>query len=196
MSLLRSRGITCCTFTTRLPKKSILRPAGHVKVGDFLLNADQELMRVEAIQRVQRTGAYALLTTHGVIVVNSIVTSNYASLPIGFHQHLSFQEQHWLKHAAFAPYRAFCFVTGCENESYDETTGLSMLVAWFLPLVGGEDALLGRRLALKMVHFAKAVMGSRSKCHRFAVPRLRTITYYKSGVNKKMWCVFITFSAH
>ena len=51
---------------------------------------------------------------------------------------MSFEQQHWMQHAAYAPYRLFCqFVSSssCQDETYDESSGLSKAVMVWLPLL-------------------------------------------------------------
>jgi len=119
-------------------KKAHLIPAGQVKVGDFLLTSGSEQespARVESIRKVKRKGIYAPFTRTGDIVVNGIVASNYVALPPGFQHQLSYDQQHWIQHSTFMPYRFYCLSFGCEHESRDDETGFSIGVTMWLPLL-------------------------------------------------------------
>ena len=109
--------------------------AGLVKPGHHLVSATQRSAKVFSVHKVQRKGMYAPFTTSGNMMVNGIATSNYVALPPKFQQHLSFEEQHWLQHAAYTPYRGYCALVGCSNEKRDDTTGLSNAVVFWLPLL-------------------------------------------------------------
>lgn len=112
-----------------------LVPASQVKVGDFLSHVDDEgetsVVKVVSTRKVIRRGAYAPLTGSGDIVVNGVVASNYVSrdwvseiVPGGM--------LHLLQHGAVLPYRLYCEVVGCENETYNETKGFNPWVSfWF-----------------------------------------------------------------
>jgi len=128
--------------------------AGDVVVGDAVLitsstaaaaaAAANHQAKVQSIGKVTRRGAYAPFTFAGNIVVNSVVASNYIALPSpssnsnkGLQSRLSLEQQHWLGHAAFAPYRVFCQTIGdCQNETYNETTGLSAVATWWISVLG------------------------------------------------------------
>lgn len=125
-------------------KKSVPVPARDIQVGDCLLLDGQDQLpealivpqRVTAIRKVQRRGAFAPFTLTGDIVVNDVVVSNYIVLPSTFQQAgLSFEHQHWFQHIVYAPYRLYCQLAedGCEHERYDEETGLSKVVLFWLP---------------------------------------------------------------
>ena len=121
-----------------------LVPARDVAVGDAVLitgssTANQRHAKVQSIGKVTRRGAYAPITASGDIVVNGIVASNYVALPSTsrLQSRLSSEQQHWVQHAAYAPYRIYCQTIGdCQNETYHETTGLSAVVMWWMPLLG------------------------------------------------------------
>jgi len=84
---------------------------------------------------VQRRGIYAPFTVAGDIVVNGISASNYIALPPAFQTHVSFDQQHWIQHGTYTPYRLYCLAVGCDNEARDETTGFSVGTAMWLPLL-------------------------------------------------------------
>jgi hypothetical protein len=111
-------------------KKAQVLPAENLVVGDYLVTV-HGCSQITSIGVVQRQGAYAPLTATGDIVVNGVVASNYVSrewLP----NLVSGKMLHLLQHGAALPYRIFCSLVGCENETYDETTGFSPWVSfWF-----------------------------------------------------------------
>ena len=115
-----------------------LVPAGRIKVGALLVTSAIDLnstAEVCTVRKVHRKGMYAPFTVSGSIVVNGVAASNYIALPPVFQSHFSFEEQHWLQHAAFFPYRLFCDLVGCTGENYDKVTGLSNAVTVWLPLL-------------------------------------------------------------
>ena len=115
---------------------SILLPAGDVQVGDFLVpEHSRPQAQVKAVRTVKRRGAFAPFTVSGDIVVNGVVASNFIALPSSFQKYLSFEQQHWMQHAAYTPYRLYCGWVGCEDETYDDATGLSKAVTMWLPLL-------------------------------------------------------------
>jgi len=111
-------------YDNRNSKKK-LEFAQAVKVGDFLVSSRTEnKSRVVSIRSIQRQGLYTPLTATGTIVVNGVVASVYASF--GFlDAYLSEQVLHWLSHGGMAPYRLYCAVIGCQNETYDAQRGYS-----------------------------------------------------------------------
>lgn len=128
--------------------------ARDVAVGDAVLlatssSANHHQAKVQSVGTVTRRGAYAPFTTSGDIAVNGVVASNYIALPSTSSRSssnnserlqawLSLEQQHWLQHAAYAPYRLYCQTAvgdGCRNETYDETTGLSAAVTWWIPVL-------------------------------------------------------------
>jgi len=121
--------------------KRVLVPARDIQVGDHLRAANNHrtlllaLPRVTAIRKVQRRGAYAPFTFTGDLMVNDVIASNYIALPPTFQQAgLSFENQHWLQHIVFAPHRLYCRLVGVsEHETYNEGTGLSKAVMFWLP---------------------------------------------------------------
>jgi len=114
-----------------------LLPAGKIKVGDYLVTSKQQAYPAEVIsvKMVQRHGIYSPFTVSGEIIVNGIAASNYVALPPTFQFQFSFEDQHWLQHTSFTPYRAFCNLLGCDGETYNETTGLSHAVMFWMPLL-------------------------------------------------------------
>jgi len=110
----------------------------HVKVGDALIAAKRQPTgtKVVSIRKIHRDGLYAPFTVSGDVVVNGVAPSSYIALPPAFQSNLSFEQQHWMQHAAYAPCRLYCgLVGGCENETYDEATGLSKGPTVWLPLL-------------------------------------------------------------
>ena len=59
----------------------------------------------------------------------------FVTLPAVFQSLLSFKQHHWLQHIAYKPYCHYCTFVGCEDETYDEVTGLSKAVKLWLPLL-------------------------------------------------------------
>jgi len=149
-----------------------LVPAGSLAVGDTLVgNAT-----VRAIRRVTKRGAYAPFTATGNLVVQGIQTSNYLALPPALAQQLSYEQQHWLQHLAYAPYRLYCQYSTCQKETYHEVTGLSGAVQMWLPVLYAVE-----RWGLPTVTTALAlvVVGLWWK--------LRTTSTAVHGSNQKIW---------
>ena len=115
-------------------RKKKLLPARYVKTDDLLVTAEGSAVRVVSVDKVQRRGIYAPFTVTGDIVVNGIAASNYIALPSAFQTLLSFEQQHWIQHAAYVPYRLYCLVLGC-RETRDEATGLSVGIVMWIPLL-------------------------------------------------------------
>ena len=69
------------------------------------------------------------------IIVNGVAASNFVILPPAISAYLSFVQQHWLQYAALLPYRLYCGATGCQDEKYDQLTGLSPAVVAWLPVL-------------------------------------------------------------
>jgi len=144
-------------FSNESDKKAKILPAVALKVGDFLAapkGSSIAAVKITSIATVQRQGLYAPFTASGDIVVNGVVTSNYISFPSAFQGFLSFEQQHWLQHMAFAPYHLYCGDAGCKDETYDETTGLSKAVMIWLPLFHFLEHVLPW-----MTHFVAVVLG-------------------------------------
>lgn len=115
-----------------------LVPAKQIKTGDLLVASPQQQAskaRVVSVRKVQRHGLYAPFTMSGDIVVNGIAASIFVTLPPAFQSNFSLENQHWLQHTSFAPYRIFCSVFDCKDETYDKETGLSQAVMFMLPLL-------------------------------------------------------------
>jgi hypothetical protein len=84
-------------------------PASMVTVGDILVGGS----RVEGIQEVVRTGAFAPFTPSGSIVVNGVLASNYISFQgsnvINFGSEMKTPITYqWVAHAFQAPHRIWC----------------------------------------------------------------------------------------
>jgi len=124
-------------------------PAGDVKVGDLLVSLEEgSSIEVQSIQKVQRNGAYTPLTASGDLVVNGLVASNYV-MSDWLDGKISGQVLHWTLHGANQPYRLFCIAAaGCENETYDDSTGYS---PWVLLSHRVEQWMLGLHGALQVV---------------------------------------------
>jgi len=122
-------------YVLQKDKKMILLPASDIKVGDSLAAEQGRIVPVKSIRNVQRRGLYAPLTATGDIVVSGLVASNYVTLPPAFQTHTSFDQQHWIQHAVFVPYRAYCGFMGCKNETYDKLNGLPKAAGMWLPVL-------------------------------------------------------------
>jgi len=117
--------------------------ASSVRVGDLLaVPQGSKAATVTSITTVERQGLYSPFTTTGNIVVNGAVASNYIALPAVFQDVTSFEQQHWLQHVAYTPYRLYCGTAGCQDEAYDEVTGLSGAVMIWLPLLHFWESVL------------------------------------------------------
>jgi hypothetical protein len=111
-------------------KKTPILPAKDLAVGDYLVTKSG-WSPITTIRTVQRHGAFAPLTGTGDIVVNGVVASNYVYRD-WLQNMVSGEMLHLLQHGAALPYRIFCCLVGCENETYDESTGFSPWVSfWF-----------------------------------------------------------------
>jgi len=118
-------------------KQIHLLPAEQVKRGDFLVSAEQgspTLVAVTSIGSVKRAGIYAPFLHSGNLLVNGMLASSYIALPQKFQRQLSYDQQHWLQHCAYAPYRLYCWAVGCKQESRD-ISGISVGVSMWLPLL-------------------------------------------------------------
>ena len=119
--------------------KAQMLPASAVQVGDALVTpsaaAAVTTVKITSITQVQREGLYAPVTKTGTIVVNGVVASNYIALPPALQSWTSFDVQHWLQHMAYTPYRFYCGVMGCQDETFDPVTGLSPVVMAWLPVL-------------------------------------------------------------
>ena len=142
----------------RMSNEYEVLPAGNVKIGDHLVivtgkpgtSSPTLSSPVISIRLIQSKGVYAPFTMTGDIVVNGILASNYIALPMSFQNNslvaLSFEQQHWLQHAAYGPYRFYCRYMqksgGCQTEKYHKETGLSNAVMVWLPVLRGVESLL------------------------------------------------------
>lgn len=82
--------------------------ARHVTSGNFVVTQNNTKQMVTSIHEVVFVGTiYAPLTYSGVLIVNDVVVSNYASTPV-----------HTLAHWAFQPLRWYCQVKQCSTK-YD-----------------------------------------------------------------------------
>ena len=121
-------------------------PASAVKVGDLLVAPQHQglsnAVTVTSVSIVTREGLYSPFTTTGTIMVNGVAASNYIALPQTFQDAMSYEHQHWLQHMAYMPYRFYCGIFGCNDEAYDEKTGLSGAVTMWLPVVYFVEAVL------------------------------------------------------
>ena len=112
-----------------------LLPARSVKLNDILVTEQGTSVEVWSVAKIQRRGIYAPFTVSGDIAVNGIVASNYIALPPAFQKRISFDQQHWIQHGAYAPYRIYCLAVGCDQEARDEVTGFSIGTTMGLPLL-------------------------------------------------------------
>jgi len=154
-------------FSDKTKKITLLR-AGGIQIGDLLVSKQGLPVQVTSVRTVERSGVYAPYTTTGDIVVNGVAASIYVALPLVFQEaNISFQQQHWMQHAALAPHRIYCSVFGgCQNETYDEATGLSKAVMMWLPLLdwlqAGHGAIILPLLCCLLsnwVSWAAAIVG-------------------------------------
>jgi len=149
-----------------------LAPAAQVKVGDMLVSGHGPPVEVKSIRKITSRGAYAPLTTTGDIVVNGVIASSYVCLSSTFEDRVPCELQGWIQHAALTPYRIYCGLVGCENETYDEATGLSKAVRMWLSLLHWLKCstitlsaflylvvLPGQWIVLNMVNLAVATLG-------------------------------------
>ena len=117
-------------------------PANEVKAGHLLMASGQNApARVVSIEKVQRNGIYSPFTASGDALVNGIATSNYISLPAAFQPHMTFEQQIWLQHFAYAPFRYYCSLADCHERTFNDVeTGLFSGVLFWLPLLRGMEA--------------------------------------------------------
>jgi len=116
-------------------RKSLV-PAGQVTIGDLLITSESAApAQVQSVRMIQSQGIYAPFTSTGDIVVNGIVTSNYIALPPCFQRHfLSYNQQHWVQHVTYTPYRLYCLAVECKQETRD-SFGFPVGVKMWLPLL-------------------------------------------------------------
>jgi hypothetical protein len=82
-------------WVTKEPSKpGWYQPAEQLQPGMYLYGSGDKLERIDRIERVWRTDAFAPLTDTGTMLVNGVLVSCYGNL-----------ESHWLAHAVFAPLR-------------------------------------------------------------------------------------------
>lgn len=110
-----------------------LAPALSVKIGDILVSSSGSDAVVKSVRTLTGVkGIYAPHTVDGTLVVNGVVASNYVALPAL--DGTSFEFQATLQHAAMSPYRLYCSLVGCQNESYN-TNGLPVAVNVWIPVL-------------------------------------------------------------
>jgi len=157
-----------------------LIPARDVKVDDFLVTT-HAIAKVLSIHKVHRQGAYSPLTTTGDIVVNGVIASTYVTRS-WLNGKVSPQMLHWLQHGASLPYRVYCaMVGGCQEETYDKSTGFSPWVMFWYRL---EQWQLGLHGTLQAVFLLLLV-----------VPVLFTITLGKLMTASSAWSLVHFFAA-
>ena len=107
-------------------------PASAVQVGDKLESASGDVIIVEAINTVVRTGVYAPFTSSGTIVVSNIKTSNYIAFQDsdrlivgGWMTPITYQ---WIAHMSQSPHRILSQLglSGAEEYTVD---GMSTWIA-------------------------------------------------------------------
>jgi len=113
-------------------KREEVVPAGEIKIGDYLVT-DGGTAEVVAIHKTQTAGLYSPLTATGEIAVGGVLASNYVSRS-WLESRVSGNALHLLQHGAATSHRIFCEWFGCQQETYDEVTGFSPLVAFWYRL--------------------------------------------------------------
>ena len=101
--------------------------AGHVKVGDMLINREQEPVEVTKIDEVVREGLYFGHTADGTIMANGVLASTHAS-HLGFREYVIDVWGYKLIHAASIehfverPMRKFCLAVSVDlcNQWYTQ----------------------------------------------------------------------------
>jgi len=99
-------------------------------VGDQLISSGGGPSKIIAIHTIKRKGAFSPLTTRGNLVANGIIASNYVRGGSLLGQ-LSGETLHHLQHGGVLPYRLYCYMFGCEGESYEKNTGFSVWVQFW-----------------------------------------------------------------
>lgn len=116
-------------FYDKMSKTSLV-PAGELKVGDQQISSNGGPSKITAIHPIRRKGAYSPLTTSGNLVVNGIVASNYVTGGPLLEQ-ASSNMLHHLQHGGVLPYQMYCYMFGCDGESYNEIAGFSVWVQFW-----------------------------------------------------------------
>jgi len=112
-------------------RKKNLVAAESVKVGEWLVSEDGSITQVTGITKVHRRGVYAPTTTSGNILVGGVLASNHVT-NLSVKSYVTGQTLHLLQQGMILPYRVYCHVLDCQNETYDEVTGYSSYVMlWF-----------------------------------------------------------------
>ena len=120
--------------------KPSMIPAQLVKVGDHVVSASGEMLRIHRIRYVYRqNGAFVPFTKSGTIVVNGVVASNYISMQgetlrmnDGVEIPVSMQ---WIGHTFVTPYRIYCTWTSCRHHGGDLlVTTLLPSASWYFDL--------------------------------------------------------------
>lgn len=105
-------------------KQQLAVSAGSVRVGDLLLSHQQQPVQVLSIKEVDRQGAYAPITVAGNIIVNGVLASCYVTrqwMPAMISGHA----MHLIQHGGIVWYQIYCYLIGCQDESYDSKDGFS-----------------------------------------------------------------------
>lgn len=108
-------------------------PAESVKIGDKLVLAEGESVKVKSLRYVRKRGAYAPFTPSGTIIVNDVKASSFVAFQdsrtlkiAGYDTGVSFQ---FCALAFEAPHRLWCkYFSSCTTEEYTED-GVSTWVA-------------------------------------------------------------------
>jgi len=107
-------------------------PAGSLRVGDVLVDSDNQQVTVDDVHIVLKKGVYAPLTADGTIVVNGVKASNYVTLNDHGKKFLDITNamslsHHTVSHLFMAPLRLMCMgVSGkfCEYSTQEEGLNL------------------------------------------------------------------------
>jgi len=110
-------------------RKRNLVAAESVTTDDWLVSEDGSFTKVTGIAKINRRGLYAPSTTTGNILVGGVLASNHVTnLPIK--DFVSGQTIHLLQQGAIFPYRIYCYLANCEDETYDKVTGYSSYIVF------------------------------------------------------------------